>query len=211
MRRGSSSATYSRCCTNSTDWPKYGLRCSPDRNPSTTSRAWSSSRDIREMASGCKNLLESRVTRQLTFLRGGFLDQPLDHLVGRNAFAFGRKVGDDAVPHDGRRQCRNVFGRDIAAPVKQRAGLAPQKQILHGPGTGAPAQPVVDKLGDAPFADPRLTNKCQGIFHDVTAGRDLPHDALQIEHLLTREHLFDVISDQSRRPPGDLELFPEAR
>src|SRR5260370_38287903 len=119
MRRGSSSATYSRCCTNSTDWPKYGLRCSPDRNPSTTLRACSSSREIREMASGCKNLLESRVTRQLAFLRGGFLDQPLDHFVGRNAFALSREIRDDAVPHDSRGQRRNVFGGNVAAAVQE--------------------------------------------------------------------------------------------
>src|SRR5579872_2379928 len=115
MRRGSSPATYSRCCTNSTDCPKYGLRCKPDRNPSTTFRACSSSREIREMASGCKNLLESRVTRQLAFLRGGFLNQPLDHLVGRDPFTFGREVGDDAMSHDGCGQRRDVFGRNIAS------------------------------------------------------------------------------------------------
>src|SRR5215467_807871 len=119
MRRGSSPATYSRCCTNSTDCPKYGLRCRPDRNPSTTFRACNSSRAIRETASGCKNLLESRVTRELAFLRGGFLNQPLDHFVGRNAFALGREIGDDAVPHDGSRECRNIFRRNVAPPVQE--------------------------------------------------------------------------------------------
>src|SRR5690606_40157832 len=59
----------SRCWTNSTDCPKYGLRCIPFRKPSTTCRAFSSSLAIREIASGCKNLLESWVTCQLAFLR----------------------------------------------------------------------------------------------------------------------------------------------
>ena len=39
MRRTSSPGTYSRCCTNSTDCPKYGLRCPPDKKPSTICRA----------------------------------------------------------------------------------------------------------------------------------------------------------------------------
>src|SRR5262245_59668180 len=51
----SSPATYSRCCTNSTECPKNGLRCMPEMNPSTTWRARRSSREMRAMVSGCKN------------------------------------------------------------------------------------------------------------------------------------------------------------
>ena len=57
MRRTSSPGVYSRCCTNSTDCPKYGLRCNPDRNPSTMCRALISNREMREISSGRKNLL----------------------------------------------------------------------------------------------------------------------------------------------------------
>src|SRR5215510_10864769 len=123
MRRGSSPATYSRCWTNSTDCPKYGLLCSPDRNPSTTFLACNSSREILAIASGCKNLLESRVTRQFAFFGGGFLHQPLDHLVGGDAFALGREVCDDPMPEHGSRQGGNVVGRHIAPSVEERPGF----------------------------------------------------------------------------------------
>src|SRR5262245_19493453 len=48
----SSPATYSRCCTNSTEWPKNGLLCIPEMKPSTTCRARRSSREMRAMVCG---------------------------------------------------------------------------------------------------------------------------------------------------------------
>src|ERR1044071_7541712 len=120
MRLGSSPATYSRCWTNSTDCPKYGLLCRPDRNPSTTFLACNSSREILAIASGCKNLLESRVTRQFAFFGGDFLHQSLDHLVGGDPFALCREVRDDPVPqHRGRELC-DVIGRNVAPAVEER-------------------------------------------------------------------------------------------
>src|SRR3954468_5350323 len=98
MRRKSSPGTYSRCCTNSTDWPKYGLRCRPARNPSTILRARTSNREIREISSGCKNLRESRVTGQIAFLGRSRLEQTLDDAVRRHPVTFGGEVGHDPVP-----------------------------------------------------------------------------------------------------------------
>src|SRR5262245_33125919 len=48
----SSPGTYSRCCTNSTECPKNGLRCMPEMKPSTTWRARRSSREMRAIVSG---------------------------------------------------------------------------------------------------------------------------------------------------------------
>src|SRR5579884_3800382 len=48
----SSPGTYSRCCTNSTEWPKNGLLCMPEMNPSTTWRARRSRRLMRASVSG---------------------------------------------------------------------------------------------------------------------------------------------------------------
>src|SRR5437762_31903 len=52
--RRSSPGTYSRCCTNSTEWPKTGLLCMPEMKPSTTCRARRSSRVMRAIVSGCR-------------------------------------------------------------------------------------------------------------------------------------------------------------
>src|SRR5688572_21250736 len=52
------------------DWPKYGLRCIPERNPSTMCRARISSRAMRLIASGCKNLFEPGIAGELVFLGG---------------------------------------------------------------------------------------------------------------------------------------------
>jgi hypothetical protein len=46
---------------------------------------------------------------QLAFLRGSFLDQPLDHLVGRDPLALGCEVGHDPMPQHRGGQGRHVF------------------------------------------------------------------------------------------------------
>src|SRR5262245_28867484 len=81
--RKSSPGVYCRCWRNSTDCPKYGLRCMPDRKPSTMCRALNSSLAIRLTASGCKNLLEADIAGQFIFLGGSVREQAVDDLVGR--------------------------------------------------------------------------------------------------------------------------------
>src|SRR5262245_48220153 len=95
--RSSSPMTYSRCCKNSTDCPKYGLRCIPDKKPSTICRARRSKRPMRLIASGCKNLLESGIAGQGVFFGGGDTENPFDHAVDGHAFAFGREIQHDAM------------------------------------------------------------------------------------------------------------------
>ena len=81
---------------------------------------------IRATASGCKNLLESEVIGQFVFFRRCHVDQLLDDVVRRDAFAFGREVHDQAVPQNRLGQGLDVFGRDVRAAVEQARALAPR-------------------------------------------------------------------------------------
>src|SRR4051812_4318531 len=143
--RRSSPVTYSRCCRNSTDCPKYGLRCIPERKPSTMCRARISSREMRLIASGCKNLFEPGIAGELVFLGGSAGDQSVDDLVGADSVALGGEIDDQAVTQHRLRERLNVIRRDVGAPSQQRPGLAAQNQKLHRPRAGAPADLVVHK------------------------------------------------------------------
>ena len=145
---------------NSTDCPKYGLRCIPDRKPSTMCRARRSSREMRAIASGCKNLLESGITRKLVFFGGSNLDQAIDDVVGGYAFAFGGEIEDQADaaapawPGLECRRSRHGCGR--------AAGRGPWRP---GSGTARPADRRPNspdramKSGMPGFADPRLPHQ----------------------------------------------------
>src|SRR5262245_29260772 len=108
--RRSSPVAYSRCCRNSTDCPKYGLLCIPERNPSTMCRARISSREIRLIASGCKNLFEPGIAGELIFLGRGAGDQAVNDTIGGHAIALGRKIHNQAVAQHGLGQGLNVVG-----------------------------------------------------------------------------------------------------
>ena len=99
----SSPGMYSRCCTNSTEWPKNGLRCMPEMKPSTTCRgaqvepgdagehrrdeeSGADRRGLQPVASVPRtslvrirreNLLEPLVLRQFAFAARRLLEQPL--------------------------------------------------------------------------------------------------------------------------------------
>src|SRR6476646_1093693 len=116
--RRSSPVTYSRCCRNSTDCPKYGLLCIPERKPSTMCRARISSREIRLIASGCKNLFEPGIAGELVFLGGSAGDQAIDDLVGGDAVALGGEIHDQPVTQHRFDQGLNVIGRDVRATTQ---------------------------------------------------------------------------------------------
>src|SRR4051794_4172642 len=98
----------------------------PDRKPSTTCRARSSSRAIRAIASGCKNLLEPDITGELVFLGGGNVKQAIDNVVGRDSFAFGSEIQHQAVAQHRLGERLNILGGDVRATVQQRASFRPQ-------------------------------------------------------------------------------------
>src|SRR3954464_5817742 len=144
--RRSSPVTYSRCCKNSTDCPKYGLLCIPERKPSTMCRARTSSREMRLIASGCKNLFEPGIAGKLVFLGGGAGDQAIDNLVGADAVAVGGEIDDQAVPQHGPGQRLNARRRDVCPPAQERPCLGAQNQKLHGPRPRAPPDLVVQEI-----------------------------------------------------------------
>src|SRR5688500_17464188 len=157
--RRSSPATYSRCCRNSIDCPKYGLRCIPERNPSTMCRARTSSREIRLIASGCKNLFEPGIVGQLVFLGGCAGDQAVDDFVRIHSVALCGEVHDQAVPQHGLGERLDIVGGDMRAALEQCPGLAAENEKLHSARSGAPADHILDKVGCAGRADARLTHQ----------------------------------------------------
>src|SRR5688500_402391 len=169
--RRSSPRAYSRCCKNSTDCPKYGLRCIPERNPSTMCRARSSSREIRLLASGCKYLFEPGIAGELVFLGGGAGDQAVDDFVGADSVALRGEVHDQAVPQHRLGQGLDVVRADVRSAADQGPRLAAQDQELHRSRAGAPAHLVADEVRHADLANARLPHQRQGIANDVVADR----------------------------------------
>src|SRR6476660_5782836 len=105
---------YCRYSANSTLNPLYGLRCRPERNPSTTVRAFSSIDPSRAMTDGSRkrrSRLDGPAAIEWTGIatrlaeksgeaapRGGHrFDQPVHQDVGGDFLGLGIKVRDDAM------------------------------------------------------------------------------------------------------------------
>src|SRR5437762_2821734 len=119
-------------------------------------RARTSSREMRLIASGCKNLFEPGIARELVFLGGGAGDQSFNDLIGADTVALGGEVHDEAVPQDRPGQRLNIVGANVRPAAQERPRLAAQNQKLHGPRSGAPANLVVYKVRHTGLANPRL-------------------------------------------------------
>ena len=72
---------------------------------------------MRLMASGCKNLLESGIARQLVFLGRGAINQSFNDLVRSYAITFGSEVHYDAMTQDRFSNRLDIFRRDMAPSV----------------------------------------------------------------------------------------------
>src|SRR5688500_15957095 len=131
----------------------------PDKKPSTMCRARSSSREMRFSASGCKNLLESGIARELVFFGGSDAEDFVDNRVGVDPFALGGEVHDQPVPQHRLSERLDVFGRYIAAAMQQGARLGAEDQELHGTRTGAPAHLVADEIRRARLSHARLPHQ----------------------------------------------------
>src|SRR3954447_26576418 len=110
----SSPGMYCRYSANSTLNPLNGLRCRPDRNPSTMVRAFSSSVPMRATTAGSRNGRSCAV--QGTGLHPALgqrhaLDQPIDDRVGVDTFGLGVEIRHDAVPQDRLGERLNVLDR----------------------------------------------------------------------------------------------------
>src|SRR6478736_6872474 len=144
----SSPGRYCLYSANSAEKPLSGLRCSPERKPSTMVRARSSRLPSRAMTAGSrKRSSPGRLTRivesgvEAAARRRHRLEQARDDRVGVDALGLGIEVGDDAVTKDRRRQRANVGDRDVVAAVQQGARLAAQDQRLRRAKASAPANP----------------------------------------------------------------------
>src|SRR5262245_5926557 len=148
-RRKSSPGTYSRCCRNSTDCPKYGLRCIPLSRPSTMCRARISNRPIRLITSGCKDLLEAVVMDQGVFVRGGDFQEVVDDVVGGDTFALGGEIHHQPVPQHRFGERLNVLDRHVRSALYQGPRFRAQDQELRRPWPGPPRQLLPHIFRDA--------------------------------------------------------------
>src|SRR3954454_24982574 len=92
---------YCRYSANSTLKPLYGLRCSPERNPSTTVRAFSSIVPSRVRTAGSRKRTSREVGAAMLHAAardGNSLEQPIDDLIGGHPLGLGVEVRDDAMP-----------------------------------------------------------------------------------------------------------------
>src|SRR5918999_3105612 len=124
MLERSSPGKYCRYSANSTLKPLNGLRCRPDRNPSTMVRAFRSSVLRRAMTAGSRNRSSPGRTwvamgLQTALRYGNLLEQARDDAVGVDAFGFRVEVRHDAVPENRLRECMDVLHRYVMPPMHQ--------------------------------------------------------------------------------------------
>src|SRR5690348_8304476 len=132
---------YWRYSANSTLNPLNGLRCRPERKPSTIVRAFSSSVPRRATTAGSRNW-RSRATGA-TALHSALgdrhgLEQKIDDGVGIDALGLGVEVRHNPVPQDRLGQRLNVLDRDVIAAVHQRARFRAADERLRRAQPGAP-------------------------------------------------------------------------
>src|SRR5262245_51918369 len=140
MCRISSPGTYSRCSANSTLKPWYGLRWSPEMNPSTMSRAFTSSRAIFERNLGSRYFLGSEDFGGSCILQArGCMDrrvgkETVDDGARRHALGLGAEVRQDPVPQHRVGHRLDVIRRHIASAVQDRPRFAAQDEELRRTG-----------------------------------------------------------------------------
>src|SRR5581483_7491163 len=123
----SSPGMYCRYSANSTLKPLNGLRCSPDRKPSTMVRALSSSVPRRATTAGSRNwrsrALPAMPLHPALRHRHRF-EEALDDRVRVDPLGLRVEVGHHAMAQDRFGECLNVLDRDVIAAVHERARLA---------------------------------------------------------------------------------------
>src|SRR4051812_5443 len=145
----SSPATYPRCSAKSTDAPKYGDRCMPLMNPSTTWRATSSRFPMRDRTTGSTKRapgieevvsifsassyqLEPRTrSHARSWYRYG-LEQPVDQRVRRDAFRLRVEIGQHAVAQDRVSHGTDVIEAHVIPAARERTRFRAEHQILGG-------------------------------------------------------------------------------
>src|ERR1700674_1112530 len=123
---------YCRYSANSTLKPLKGLRCSPERKPSTIVLALSSSVPRRAMTAGSRNcrvrVLVDTLQAALGHRHG--VQQPIDDRVRGDALGLGVEIGHDPVPQNRLGEGLNVLDRHVIAAVHQGARLGASHERL---------------------------------------------------------------------------------
>ena len=144
MCRSSSPGAYSLCSANSTDWPWWGLRCSPESTPSTmAARA-----QLRRPGQAREHGRVEQAHRRL----GHFTcsSSRSTSVAARHALALGAEVGEHAVASTGRASARTSSTRGHEAPVEDGAGLGAEDQVLAGARAGAPGHVLLARSRGRP-------------------------------------------------------------
>src|SRR2546427_3245087 len=197
MLERSSPGRYCRYSSNSTLNPLNGLRWSPERNPSTTVRAFSSSVPSLAMTAGSRN----RSSPGRAWLGMGLqaalgdrncLEQPRHDAIRVDALGFCIEVRNDSVPQDRRRKCLEVLDGDVMPSVHQRAGLRTENQRLRGAEPGAPFDVLLHELEGTALRGARRGNQPHGIAGDFVGDNHLPHHLLEIQNIGAAEHAIDA-------------------
>src|SRR3954471_10394085 len=127
----------------------------PLMNPSTTERATSSRFPTRARTTGSTNrapvnppawislriLLHARARH-----RDGF-EQAIDQRVAGDAFRLRVKIREHSVAQDRMRQRADILEADVITAAGERAGLAPEHQVLRGADACAERRPLLDWIG----------------------------------------------------------------
>src|SRR5262249_47050979 len=140
MWRTSSPGTYSRCCTNSTEKPRYGLLWSPTRKPSTMGRAFSPRASARASPAGAREMVIASRRR----IPGDGVEDAPRHVLRGDAFTLGGEIRNEPMPQNGHGDGGDVLGGDVAAALQQGVRLGGQDQVQAGPRPRAPGEPFVD-------------------------------------------------------------------
>ena len=191
---------YCRYSANSTLKPLKGLRCSPERKPSTIVLAFSSSVPRRAMTAGSRNagrstgpLRTARVAPRRPryiplFGTGTASEQPIDDRVRRDALGFGVEVRHDPVAQNRLGERLDVLDRDVIAAVHQGARLRAAHQRLRRAEAGAPLHPLLDELRRARPSRPRRIDEPDDVARDLVGNRHLPDDLLKLQDVGAGQH-----------------------
>src|SRR5215471_5419492 len=168
---------YWRYSANSTLKPLNGLRWRPERNPSTTVRAFSSRLLRRATTAGSRNWRSRTLDAMLhpaLRQRHGF-EQPIDDGVRVDPFRLGVEIRHDAVPQNGLRQRLDVLHRHVITAVHQGARFSAAHEGLGGPKTSAPLHPLFDEVRRTLASGPRGIHKPDGVAGHFFGQHDLCH------------------------------------
>jgi len=126
---------------------------------------------------------------------GGLFDdsyQAADEIGRIHAFGIGVEVGEDSVPHHWYRGGADIVIGSLATAVEHRPCLGGEDEVLAGSWAGAAVDKVVDEIGRAVAAGPRGPHEPHGILGDDVGHGHAPHDSLEVEDVLLREHFLRV-------------------